>query len=558
MRLYFFGFSNMTTVPDLVYFAKCHNPEMTFMVSHDNNSITMREVYDESVKVSKSILNFGVEHVAIFAENSPRHVMTILGSTFSGAVPSLLYHGSTLSGCEYVVNKTKSKIIFVDTLERLDMALKLKENLDVIVLLDEIHDATPTGVYTWSEFLKFGDTHDGVLPELDPNECCMIIYTSGTTGDPKGVMLSHDNLTFSANAHIKNNPILISEPMRFVSHLPLCHIGALMNDVIVPLMCTGMYNQEATVHFINSPHVSTHDLLRIRPTMIFCVPRLWERIANAAKTYERKSGGIFHECMKKVCTLFRQSEYTFAQDYMRTRILKSIGLDKMKLALTGGAHTDVELLEYFGSIGLDILGAYGMSELMGVQTVSRPDFFIDGYSGVPVNDTEVRVDDETGELCFRGRQVFLGYYGQEGKCVDEDGWFHTGDIGEIHESGHIRVLGRLDDLIVTSTGNKIAPEPIEAHLQRECGDVLRVIVVGHNEKYICALLALTPDGDISRVLEGIERYNTTHCKSKNEMIRRVSIICLTQDDITPSNKIRRQKIIKRYENEIKAMYFDIK
>lgn len=554
-------FSTMTTVPDLVRFAKCRHPDMVFMVSHDNVGLTMRAVYDESIKISKSLLNFGVDHITVFAENSPRHVMTILGSVFAGTTPSLLYHGSTLGGCEYVIHQTKSKILFVDTPERLDIALRVKEKLDAIVLLNETEEQLPTNVYTWGEFIALGGAHKGTFPKPNHDECCMIIYTSGTTGDPKGVMLSHDNLTFSANAHIKNNPILVSESMRFVSHLPLCHIGALMNDVIVPLTCTGVYNQEACVYFINSPYVSTYDLSRIRPTMIFCVPRIWERIANAAKTYERNRGGIFHELMKKVCRVSHKNRFTFdvfARQYMRSRVLKSIGLDKMKLALTGGAHTDIELLEYFGSIGLDILGAYGMSELMGVQTVSRPDFFMDGYAGVPVNDTEVRVDDKTGELCFRGRQVTLGYYGQEGKCVDENGWFHTGDIGEIHESGHIRILGRLDDLIVTSTGNKIAPEPIEAHLQRECEDVLRVVVVGHNEKYICALLALTPGGDISRVLEGVNRYNTTHSKSKNEIIRRVAMIQFTHEDTTPSNKIKRKKIIKKYVNEIRAMYFDVK
>lgn len=511
---------SMTTIPELLNSVRCCQPNMKFMVSHDESFMTMKEVYDECIQVSLSILKLGVEHVTIFAENSPKHVISILGSVIGGSIPSLLYHGSTHSGCEYVIKHTKSRVVFVDTLERLKIILKVRHRLDAIVLFDETNERLPINVFTWKDFITFGSNCKYLSPRPKCDDCCMIIYTSGTTGNPKGVMLSHDNLTFSANAHIKNNPVLVSEPMRFVSHLPLCHIGALMNDVIVPLTCIARYGQEASVYFIDSPSINIHHLRRIRPTMIFCVPRLWQRIAN--------EGNV------------------------------DLGLDQMKLALTGGAHTDIELIKYFRSIGVNLLGAYGMSELMGVQTVSRPDFFIDGYSGVPVDGTEVRVDDDTGELCFRGRQVTIGYYGQSEKCVDENGWFHTGDIGEIHETGHIRVIGRIDDLIVTSTGNKIVPDPIESHLQRECQDINRVILVGDNQKFVTALIEPTTGGDVSRILETVEAYNNNQCKSKSETIRRVTLVKITEEEVTPSNKIKRRKILKKYEDEIKAMYFDVK
>ena len=339
-----------------------------------------------------------------------------------------------------------------------------------------------------------------------------------------------------------------------------------MNDVFVPLMCITR-GQQATLFFSSDSLTTT--LIKVRPTMLFCVPRLWERIEIDCKKIEHNLNGFLHKSVKKLCSISHKNRQVggskflvnidiLARKYMRKHILEKIGLDKINLPLTGGAYTNLETLEYFGSIGFDVLGAYGMSELMGVQTVSRPDFFIDGYSGVPVDGTEVRVDDDTGELCFRGRQVTVGYYGQSEKCVDENGWFHTGDIGEIHDTGHIRVIGRIDDLIVTSTGNKIVPDPIESHLQCECQDINRVILVGDNQKFVTALIEPTTGGDISCILETVEAYNNNHCKSKSETIRRVTLVKITEEEVTPSNKIKRRKILKKYEDEIRAMYFDVK
>jgi long-subunit acyl-CoA synthetase (AMP-forming) len=322
--------------------------------------------------------------------------------------------------------------------------------------------------------------------------------------------------------------------------------------------------QQATLFFSNDSLTTT--LIKVRPTMLFCVPRLWERIEIDCKKIEHNLNGIFHRNMKKLCSISHKNRqaggYKFlanidilARKYMHKHIHEKIGLDKINLPLTGGAYTNLETLEYFGSIGFDVLGAYGMSELMGVQTVSRPDFFLNGYSGVPVEGTEVRLDDETNELCFRGRQVTMGYYGQSKKCVDENGWFHTGDVGEIHKTGHIKIIGRLDDLIITSTGHKIVPEPIETCIRNGCDDIENVLLVGHGEKYLGVLLSMKAKSDITRAMKHIEYYNNHLSNSKSERIQKVILFTIEADDLTASNKIKRGYILKRYKNEIRAMYF---
>ena len=538
---------------ELIDFAYRHHPKSIFMTSHDGTELSIEDVYKHSMDVARSLVYLNLKDVILFTENSPRQVVVLLGTMLAGGRVSMVYHSSSSNMCEYVVKQTQSKIIFVDSLERYEM---VRDLVDTVVLM---HDKN-----SWSDFSSFGrcGPYPG-FPEPQPTDCCIIIYTSGTTGNPKGVMLSYDNILFSANAHIENNPILLSEPMRVISHLPMSHIGALMNDVIVPLMCITR-GQQATLFFSNDSLTTT--LIKVRPTMLFCVPRLWERIEIDCKKIEHNLNGFFHRNMKKLCSISHKNRqaggYKFlanidilARKYMRKHILEKIGLDKMKLPLTGGAYTNIETLKYFGSIGFDVLGAYGMSELMGVQTVSRPNAFIDGYAGIPVCGTEARVVDTTGELCFRGRQVTIGYYGNDSRCVDEDGWFHTGDVGEIHKTGHIKVTGRLDDLIITSTGHKIVPEPIETCIRNECGDIENVLLVGHCEKYLGLLLSMKIGGDISRAMKQIEYYNNHLSNSKSERIQKVILFTIEANDLTASNKIKRGNILKRYKNEIRAMYF---
>lgn len=540
---------------ELLHFAYHHHPSFLFMTDDDGTKHYINDVYTQSMDIARSLVYLNLKDVILFTENTPRQVIVLLGTIVMGGRVSVVYHNNSERACTHIVKQSQAKIAFVDTRERYEI---MRHLVDRVVFL---HDET-----SWIEFSALGrcgpfpGAPEPYVPETRSKDCCVIIYTSGTTGLPKGVMLSHDNLIFSANAHIENNPVLLSEPMRVVSHLPMSHIGALMNDVFVPLTCI-CEGQRATLFF--SKETLAYTLPRVRPTMLFCVPRIWEKLANDAKRIDHT-----HTFMKRMCMIGHKNRQvggysclkridTFARMYMRSGILKRLGLDKVKLPLTGGAYTSTHVLEYFGSIGLDILGAYGMSELMGVQTVSRPNFFIDGYAGIPVPGTEVRVHEVTGELWFRGRQVTQGYINR-GPCVDGDGWFHTGDLGEIHASGHIKILGRLDDMIVTSTGNKILPEPIESRLVKICEDDLdKAVIVGRGEKYICALLALKRGGDVSKVLKGVDRYNSEYAASRVEKIRRVSLIVLDEDDVTSSNKIKRSTVLNRYSNTIKAMYYDV-
>src|SRR6056300_1179057 len=549
----------MSTVSELVSLANTKSFEnVPYMISSSGIEWKMSDVYKQSLKVSKSLIHLGLiprhESVSIFAQNSPERVICMLGAIDSN-----------------------SKVLFVDSNERLEIALQLKSKLRAIVLLNNCEDlimGAPSCVYTWNQFIEIGSrVRDEIVDEYvenqKPCDCCIVVYTSGTTGNPKGVMLSHDNVIYTAKSNLKHNPVLLDCPLRLLSVLPMSHVAPILSDVILPLTTVGIHGIAASVYFSNSPSISVGDLVIARPTYIFAVPRMWERVYEEALTLEYKFDGFVYRYMKKICYASHIKSQNknhkddfitrIAKTYMVTRIQREIGLDKVKLCLTGGAHVDNTTTHNFSKFGINLLGSYGMSELSGMQSIPHPNYFLDGYSGIPICGTEVKVDSVTSELCFRGRQVALGYTNQTKSFTDEEGWFHSGDVGEIHESGYIKVNGRLDDTIITSYGKKISPVPIETHLCRMCEDINEAIVVGNDEKYLSLLFTMKIGSNINNVFNSINTYNEEIASDNSEKIHRVYMIkgefTVEGGEITSSNKIRRFNILKRYHNEIKSMYY---
>src|SRR6056300_244858 len=572
----------MSTVSELVSLANTKSFEnVPYMISSSGIEWKMSDVYKQSLKVSKSLIHLGLiprhESVSIFAQNSPERVICMLGAIISNSKACGIYFSSTYKTCEYILNDSNSKVLFVDSKERLEIALQLKSKLRAIVLLNNCEDlimGAPSCVYTWNQFIEIGSrVRDEIVDEYvenqKPCDCCIVVYTSGTTGNPKGVMLSHDNVIYTAKSNLKHNPVLLDCPLRLLSVLPMSHVAPILSDVILPLTTVGIHGIPASVYFSNSPSISVGDLVIARPTYIFAVPRMWERVYEEALTLEYKFDGFVYRYMKKICYASHIKSQNknhkddfitrIAKTYMVTRIQREIGLDKVKLCLTGGAHVDNTTTHNFSKFGINLLGSYGMSELSGMQSIPHPNYFLDGYSGIPICGTEAKVDDVTHELCFRGRQVALGYTNQDKSFTDEEGWFHSGDVGEIHESGYIKVNGRLDDTIITSYGKKISPIPIESQLCQLCDDISEAILVGNNEKYLSLLFTMKPESNINNVFNCINTYNNDIASNNSEKIHRMCVIrekfTVEGGEITSSSKIRRFNILKKYHNEIKSMYY---
>jgi len=568
----------MTTVTKLISMCNTFNSDTVCAVSKCGEEWKMSDIYIQSFKVAKSLTFLGLipryESASVFCWNSPEWIVSTLGTIFAGGRACSIHFNSTKTRCEYILNDSNSRVIFVDTKERLNIALETK-NIKAIVIVGDRGDLVmnkPKHVYTWKQFIELGSRirDDIVMERINAQkveDCAMLVYTSGTTGNPKGVMLSHDNITWTAKAHMDHNPIFSSEAMRVLSFLPLSHIASIMFDMFVPFTCMTYYNKPATIYFTDSSDLSIDDLKRVKPTVIFAVPRTWEKLSEKVREIDSKMNGVLHRLFKNICLRSHKSRQngkgainSLVHTYMNFFIKRKIGLDKVQLCFTGAASPNLEVVEYFSSLGVDIVGAYGMSELSGSQCYSKPDNFIDGYSGLPVPGTQVRVDKDTRELCFRGRQVMMGYYGYADSSIDEDGWFHTGDIGEIHESGHIKVTGRIDDLIVTAYGMNIMPTPIETYLKEKCEDIENVVLVGDNQKCLGILVSISPGGNISNIHSCLKDYNSSAALTRSDKIRHIYVIkekfTIEGGELTPTGKICRSNIIKKYENEIKSMYLD--
>jgi long-chain-fatty-acid--CoA ligase ACSBG len=563
----------MSTISELVSLASNKSrDDVPYMISSSGVEWKLRDVYTQSLKVAKSLIHLGLiprhESVSIFTQNSPERVICMLGAIIANSKACGIYFSSTQSTCDYILKDSNSRVLFVDSKERLQIAIK--SNVKYIVLLDHCENliiGAPSRVYTWNQFIEIGTrVRHEILHEYTQsqkrNDCCIVVYTSGTTGNPKGVMLSHDNVIYTAKSNLEHNPVLLECPMRLLSVLPMSHVAPILSDVILPLAVVGIYGKPASVYFSKTTSMSIKDLVIARPTYIFAVPRIWEKIYEEALTLESKFDGFIYRCMKNICYTSHKNKSClsrFAKSYMKTRIQREIGLDNVKLCLTGGAHVDIETTLNFARFGINLLGSYGMSELSGMQSMPHPHDSMDGYSGIPICGTEAKVDDATSELCFRGRQVALGYMNQDRPFTDEEGWFHSGDVGEIHESGYIKVNGRLDDTIITSYGKKISPIPIESQLCRICDDISEAILVGNNEKYLSLLFTMKPGSNINNIFNCINAYNSDIASNNSEKIHRVCVIrerfTVEGGEITSSNKIRRFNILKKYHNEIKSMYY---
>ena len=564
----------MNTVPELLSAMSASPVANEYIFRNDNTSWTSLDFVDAVSRASKSFARLGIvpryQCATTFAWNSPENVAFQFGAVLAGSTCSAVYFTSSERACAHAIRETNSKVIFVDTIDRYETVRRAtgKLKLKAIVTLGDL-GIRERGVYTWDQFLRLGENlSDAVFRERaefqKPDDACMYVYTSGSTGTSKIVTLTHANLTWTASMHIEQNPFMTREPMRVASIFSISHIAPIMFDVLVPMTCVANYGSTATVHFPCEGHDVLESIRTTRPTVIFATPRVWQKVVDEAEKTAlnplfSRALERYHDRRQVSATCNRMPLFTRpAIRAARHRVLRRMGLEDAKLCFIGGAPVVHETVRRLSRVGVDVIGAYGMSELSGSQCYSRPDQFMDGFSGSPVPGTEVMVTSE-GELCFRGPQVMRGYLGADEPHVDEDGWFHTGDLGEIDTpSGLIKVTGRVKDLIITSPGVKICPTPIENFITKECPSITNAVLVGDGRKYLGLLVTLTPDGTETQVREAIEAYNTQESECRATRINAHRILphdfTVATGELTATGKTRRSIVLDKFKAEIDAMY----
>lgn len=437
------------------------------------------------------------DRAAIISDNRPEWSQTDYGSLCAG-VPLVPVHATlTARQAAYVINDSGAKVVFASTCEQLDKAMKAAESCahdPAIVVFDDVPDR-PAGVMTWVEFLEKGRERAEQLSEeafrtealsAGPDDVATILYTSGTTGEPKGVVLTHNNL-FS-NVTAAGQIIPIDETDNTLSFLPLSHILQRMVDFL-------FLSKGAAICYGRSIQTVPEDLKTTRPTIVVASPRLYEKfyqrvmertgVEGLIVRWAREVGEAWAEekLAGREPTWILKTVYALAHKLVFKKLHDGVG-GRLSYFISGSAPLAPEINKFFYSAGIMILEGYGLTETSPVTNVNTPLDFQVGTVGPPVPNTEIRIAED-GEILIRGPQVMREYFNRPedtAAAIDPDGWFHSGDIGEIDDRGHLRITDRKKNLLVTAGGKNIAPAPIE-NMVKANRFVDQVVMIGDKRHF---------------------------------------------------------------------------
>ena len=551
--------------------------------------------YEELVRsTARGLMALGVgpgRNVAILSSNRPEWFLASLGAIATGGVPAGIYTTSSPEQCEYIAHHCEAAVVVVENPGHLETLLACRERLPhlrAIVLLDGV--STAEGVVGWDELRRRGEAVDkgaldARLTALDPEACASLIYTSGTTGPPKAVMISHRNILWVARVVVRMLEVVPED--RGLCYLPLSHVAEQNLSLFGPVVAG------CATYFAESVERVPDNLREVRPSLFFGVPRVWEKMQAAltagiasARPGRRRLLEWARRLGLRAGYAAERGERTplgmvFARALVFSKLRRRLGLDRTRICLVSAAPVARETLEFFLSLDIPVLEIYGMSECTGPATVSLSDHHRTGWAGRALPDSEVRIAEGDGEVLIRGPHVFLGYFKDEEAtraARDDEGWLHSGDVGEMDGDGYLRVTDRKKELLVTSGGKKTGPAVLESRLKQLPG-VAQAVVVGDGRNYLAALLTLDPlrvaaaaaeagspaldvssaavcpvfRGHLERALEGANAHF-----ARFETIKRFSVLSsewsVDGGELTPTLKLKRRVIYKKYEAEIERLY----
>jgi len=484
-------------------------------------------------------------HIALFGKNSAHWIMADWAIWMAGHVTVPLYPLTNVETISYVLDHSAARLIFVGKLDGWEaMKAGIPSSLPMITLPLAPH----AEAQRWDDVVRRTPPLDGA-PDRTLDEIATIVYTSGSTGRPKGVMQSFRS--FSIGGTLMHEMLVPNIDDRMLSYLPLAHVAERM-----AVQNLSTYNG-FQLFFAESIDTFVADLRRARPTIFFSVPRLWTKfyLAVEAKLPKKRQDVIF--------------KIPLIGNRVKRKILEQLGLENVRIALTGAAPLAAAIVAWYRNLGLELLEAYGMTENMAYSHFTRPEAPRSGYIGHANLGVECKIG-ESGELLVKSPAQMAGYYKEPemtAACYTPDGFFKTGDMGEIDEEGRLRITGRVKDLFKTSKGKYVAPVPIENRLS-EHPKVEAVCVCGANQNATYALMLLSEDTrkalesgfpreTIGDELSGLmKEVNAT--LNPHEQLEFAVVVKepWTTDNgfLTPTMKIRRNIIEQRYEPHVERWF----
>lgn len=506
-----------------------------------------REMGDEVRRMATHLVSLDLppnSKVALFSKNCAEWIMADCAIWMAGHVSVPLYPTLTPEAVAHILHHSESKALFVGKLDIWEeVAEAIPQDLPCVAF-SLAPDSARKKYPVWSDIVRDQEPLGAIVP-VSADAVATIIYTSGTTGMPKGVMHSVNNLSVMGERVPKVYQLVPED--RMLSYLPLSHVAE-RAALELSMLYVGQ-----TIYFADTLETFAEDIQRARPTLFFGVPRIW------TKFYQKASEAVPPAKLKRLLRI------PLLSGVVRRKVLKAMGLDQCRIALSGASALSPEVIRWYGSLGLEILEVYGMTENMGWSHATRVGEQTIGWVGRPHDGVEQKIADN-GEILVRSIATMQGYFKDEVRTRDdltEDGWLRTGDVGEIDAKGRLRITGRVKEIFKTEKGKYVAPAPIENLLVSHPG-VDQACVMGVDLPQPVALLCLAPElrmmlaeaGERDAFLADLSALR----KRVNEQLdphERLDALVVVREEwavennlLTPTLKLKRNELEKLYDQHL--------
>ncbi len=541
------------------------------------------------------------EVAAILANTRREWSYADYGILLAGGVSSGIYPTDAASQVHYLCADSATRVLFVEDDEQLDKVLEVRERLPllsriVVFEMEGLERLDDPMVMSLEAFEARGEAFDQSNPDeferrlaaRSQHDLAILIYTSGTTGKPKGAMLSHRNLCSVMERFAPE--LAADETDDKMAFLPLCHIAERMIGQFLSLE-TG-----ARLNYVENPETIAENIREIAPSIILCVPRVWEKFYSAVSIRLREATPLQRWAYGVAISIgYRVADRRFsgqpvgagllaafglARFLVLNNIRKAIGVNRMRWAISGAAPISPELIRWYHALGVPLYEGWGMSETTAGGSLNLPGAIRLGTIGRPQPWAEMKVSAE-GEILIRGDNVFMGYLNQPEKTaevLDADGWLHTGDVGTVDEDGFFRITDRMKDIIITAGGKNITPSEIENELKFS-PYITDAVVIGDRRAFLTALVMIDHENverfaqelnvpftnfqslcrtrEVQELIQGeVDRVNTRFARV--EQVKKFRLIehKLTAEDeeLTPTMKLKRKLVNEKYRDLIESMY----
>ncbi|MER5306473.1 long-chain fatty acid--CoA ligase [Streptomyces sp. NPDC002773] len=574
----------------------------------DWKSLSWGQAAERVYAIAAGLVDLGVqseERVALASSTRVEWVLADLGVMCAGAATTTVYPQTNAEESAFILSDSESKVLIAEDAAQLAKAVERRAdlpNLHHVVVIDA------TGVESDGEFVlslaeleargkAYLEKHPEAVKErvaaITSTQLATLIYTSGTTGRPKGVRLPHDNWSYMAKA-IAATGLVTQDDVQYL-WLPLAHVFG-------KVLTSGQIEVGHVTALDGRVEKIIENLPVVQPTYMAAVPRIFEKVYNGVAAKARAAGGAKYKIFQWAAGVAREYAKASQDNFRRTgtasapfgltakhkvadalvysKIREAFG-GNLRACVSGSAALAPEIGYFFSGAGIHILEGYGLTETSAASFVNPGEAYRTGTVGKPLPGTEVRIADD-GEILLRGPGIMEGYHGLPEKTVEvleSDGWFHTGDIGELSADGYLRITDRKKDLIKTSGGKYIAPAEVEGQFKAVCPFVSNILVHGADRNFCTALIALDEpsllgwaaehdlagkpyaeivaapqtvamiQGYVDRLNEGLQRWQTI---KKFRLLPRD--LDIEHGELTPSLKLKRPVVEREYKHLIEEMY----